>query len=100
MVEILKAHSWPGNVRELRNVLERAVNVCEGNMITIQDLPTYLRGNPQLGNLNLKEAVAQAERDTLLRAIEEASNHRGKAMKLLGLGRTAFYKKLKEYNLG
>ncbi len=100
VVEILKAHSWPGNVRELRNVLERAVNVCEGNMITIQDLPTYLRGNPQLGNLNLKEAVAQAERDTLLRAIEEASNHRGKAMKLLGLGRTAFYKKLKEYNLG
>jgi len=100
VVELLKAHSWPGNVRELRNVLERAINVCEGNLITTQDLPAYMKSNPMVGNLNLKEALAQAERSTIVRAIEEADNHRGKAMKLLGLGRTAFYKKLKEYDLG
>ena len=100
VIEILKAHNWPGNVRELRNVLERAVNVCEGNMITMQDLPVYLRGHPLVRNLNLKESVHQAERETIVRAIEEADNHRGKAMKLLGLGRTAFYKKFKEYELG
>lgn len=99
VVEIFKAYSWPGNVRELCNVLERAVNICEGNTITIQDLPTYLRGNRQLGNMNLRTVVAQAEREAILRAIEETSNHRGKAMKLLGMGRTAFYKKLKEHHL-
>lgn len=99
VMEILKAHHWPGNVRELRNVLERAVNITEGNLITLQDLPAYLRGNPLIHNLNLHDAVAKAEKDTIARAIEEADNHRGKAMKLLGLGRTAFYKKLKEYDL-
>jgi len=100
VMEILKAHNWPGNVRELRNVLERAVNISEGNVITLQDLPAYLRGNTVIRNLNLREAVAQAEKETILRAIEEADNHRGRAMKLLGLGRTAFYKKLKEYDIG
>jgi len=100
VMDILKSHNWPGNVRELYNVIERAVNICDGNVITVQDLPSYLKGNKVVRSLNLKEAVAQAERETIIRAIEEADNHRGRAMKLLGLGRTAFYKKLKEYEIG
>jgi DNA-binding NtrC family response regulator len=39
----LKNHSWPGNVRELQNVVERAVALCEGNMVQLADLPDEIR---------------------------------------------------------
>ena len=41
---LLAAHSWPGNVRELKNVIERAVVICESNVIGVEDLPLHLLG--------------------------------------------------------
>ncbi|MFE7280356.1 sigma-54 interaction domain-containing protein [Heyndrickxia sporothermodurans] len=45
VISKLQQHNWPGNIRELENVLERAVNVLEGNTIDIVHLPLYLREN-------------------------------------------------------
>ena len=39
LINLLKSYSWPGNVRELKNVIERAVIVAKGDLITISDLP-------------------------------------------------------------
>jgi two-component system response regulator AtoC len=46
---LLAHHQWPGNIRELRNVIERAVVLCEGNTIRVGDLPDYMREHARLG---------------------------------------------------
>lgn len=48
-LRLLERHPWPGNVRELRNVIERAVVLCDGNALRVRDLPDYLREQAQLG---------------------------------------------------
>lgn len=99
VMDILKAHSWPGNLWELHNVLERAVNVMEGELLSPENLPAYLRRLQEEGPYELRQVLDRAEKAALIRALAAAGQHRGKAMELLGLGRTAFYKKLKEHGL-
>ena len=45
-VKLLKGYSWPGNVRELENVIERAVNLAHGEILTEKELPVELKRNP------------------------------------------------------
>ena len=48
-LRLLERHRWPGNVRELRNVIERAVVLCEGDSVRVRDLPDYIREQARLG---------------------------------------------------
>ncbi len=100
----LKLYDWPGNVRELRNVLERAANISTGNLITLQDLPDYisekLMFNEAEGeNKYLKESVAKTEIKAIMAALKEAKGNRTDAAKILGIHRTALYKKLAGYGI-
>ena len=100
----LKLYDWPGNVRELRNVLERAANISTGNLITLQDLPDYISEkimfNEDEGeNKYLKESVAKTEIKAIMAALKEAKGNRTDAAKILGIHRTALYKKLAGYGI-
>jgi len=88
----LEEYEWPGNVRELRNVLERAVILCDGDTI----LPEHLSLNPisrQPGNdggaadLNLE----RRERKALEEALARAKGNKAEAARLLGISRRALY---------
>lgn len=99
-------YDWPGNVRELENVLERAVNMIEGNTVTMAALPDYLSAKNKSGESfkpfeagTLKEYLAQLEREAIIRALKETNYHKTLAMKKLGIGRTAFYEKIKDYGI-
>lgn len=101
----LKAYEWPGNVREIENVIEYAVNMCQGDTLFESDLPKSLIQGEQ------KVPAEHAVLDQPLKALEKQAiefalnQFKGeKAMmdltaKKLGLGRATLYRKLKEYDI-
>ncbi|MGF7057561.1 sigma-54 interaction domain-containing protein [Brassicibacter mesophilus] len=102
-LSILSGYEWPGNIRELENILERAVNLAEGNTI----LSTHLAIN-KIKNMkkhevkqieSLKEAIIETEKKAITNAILLSGGDKKAAMKLLNIGKTSFYEKIKKYNI-
>jgi DNA-binding NtrC family response regulator len=100
-----KACSWPGNVRELRNVLERAVIVCEGSVIEQRHLPPgfgqALTKPPTQDadgvRLGVGTTVGEAERMLILKTLESTHNNKTRAAEILGISLKTLHNKLKEY---
>jgi len=96
-------YDWPGNGRELSNVLERILSSLSGDIIHLCDLPFYLyRSGKQLpgsGRKSLRTIQASAEREAIRYALESTNYNKAKAAGLLGIHRTALYKKMKKFNL-
>jgi transcriptional regulator with PAS, ATPase and Fis domain len=101
----MERHHWPGNVRELQNVVERAVLLGKGPTITVNDLPSEIRGTNgfiasiPVGQKTLKEALEAPERQ-IIREVLEANNwNRNATADQLGINRTTLYKKMKRLGL-
>jgi two-component system response regulator HydG len=103
--ESLKAllnYDWPGNVRELENSLERACALSSANEIQLRDLPTQIYGAPvELMGMSHSPSgivpIAELERHTILNALTQVNGDKMLAARLLGIGKTTLYRKLKEY---
>ncbi len=102
----LKRHPWPGNVRELRNVLERAAALAPGRGLDLPQIVEALTGGdcsavasaPTLGGLpTLAQALADAERTAIERALHVAGGAKHQAAELLGISRSQLYEKLKRH---
>lgn len=92
----LENYSWPGNIRELRHAIERAVILCEGQVLEFGDLLLDLSGrHPETGTLNLQEM----ERKYILKAISKNNGNITKAAADLGLARAALYRRLGKHGL-
>jgi two-component system response regulator HydG len=96
----LIAFDWPGNVRELENAIERAVALGSGPILHVGDLPTNLQYGtgermPQSDELL---PLDELERRAILRALREAAGDKLAAARLLGIGKTTLYRKLKQYD--
>jgi DNA-binding NtrC family response regulator len=99
-LKILLGYDWPGNVRELENALERACVVSSAAELQVRDLPTHLTGAPH----SLTSApsndilpIAELERQTILNALAQTNGDKMLVARLLGIGKTTLYRKLKEY---
>src|SRR2546427_445352 len=105
----LMEYDWPGNVRELENVVERAVVLSRGQIITSRELPF---GDHEAGEHEeeggdevsveksfFKKSVAQFEKDLIMKALRDANGNRSKAAEMLGIYRRLLYAKIKEYGL-
>lgn len=95
----LIACDWPGNVRELENAIERAVALGSGPILHVADLPSNLQYGtgehaPQSNELLPLEEL---ERRAILHALREAGGDKLAAARLLGIGKTTLYRKLKQY---
>jgi two-component system response regulator HydG len=105
-LKAMLAYDWPGNVRELENCLERTYAFTSGPLIHITDLPREIahltipessHGNGY-GNGNGKIIpIAELEKRTILHAIDELKGDKLQAARLLGIGKTTLYRKLKDY---
>jgi len=97
---LFKNYPWPGNVRELENVIERAFNLLDGQVIEMEDLPLYLRqyGNRKpSGGATLPRLLEQVEREALVQALAACGGNKVKAAGLLGISRAWLYKKMKRH---
>jgi two-component system response regulator AtoC len=97
--EILLAHDWPGNVRELRNALERAVILCDGGLITGEQLPLFPAGTAATTAGASDMTIDQAEKALIEKALLQARHNKSKAARLLGLSRAQLYFRLEKYGL-
>jgi two-component system NtrC family response regulator len=94
----IDAWSWPGNVRELENRVKRAVIMAEGKLVTARDLD--LPGDEaDGGQINLKAAREQADRQAIRRAMSRSDGNISSAARLLGISRPTLYELMKTYDL-
>ena len=95
----LLAYDWPGNVRELENAIERAVALGSSPLLHMGDLPSNLQYGNGEGMPHGDELVPleELERRAILRALREAGGDKLAAARLLGIGKTTLYRKLKQY---
>jgi DNA-binding NtrC family response regulator len=95
---ILLKHDWPGNVRELGNVVEHAVALSRGNEILLDHLPEDLtEPRVQASKRVALRTVYEAERQHILDVLEACGNNQVDAARVLGLGRSTLWRKLREY---
>ncbi len=112
-LDVLMRYSWPGNVRELENVLERALVLCQSDILTPDTLPPYileqaeafgakqesLSALPDNGLSSLPLSLESAERLALQAALEANNNHREHTAEALGISRRTLQYKLKKLGL-
>jgi DNA-binding NtrC family response regulator len=95
----LADYAWPGNVRELRNVLERAVLLCEGRQIQREGLRFASPVEPEPGRAESSLTLKQVERRHIERLLREEGWHVDLAAKRLGVPRSTLYRRIKALGL-
>ncbi len=101
-LNILLNYDWPGNVRELENILERAINLCDGNTIFSKHLilkPNVSEKFETKDIIPLKKSVEEFEKKTIEKVLKLHKGNKNKTMKSLGISKTTFYEKLKKYDI-
>jgi two-component system response regulator PilR (NtrC family) len=99
--QALKRYPFPGNVRELENILERAMTLCEGDRIGIDDLrlPTVETTPTDTDDAALPSVLDNVERDAIIKALEQTRYNKTAAAKLLGITFRALRYRLKKLGL-
>ncbi len=100
-MRILRNHDWKGGIRELENVIERALILCDGDVITPVDLP------PNMINMEieedvhtrLKDAVAYFEREHIKKILQKTGINKEESANILGISLSSLYRKMDELNI-
>ena len=112
-LNLLREHAWPGNIRELKNTIERAIILCEGNVIGPTHITLQQRSNvPALvasetrqtaGTIRVPTegmSLESVERELLTITLQIAGNNQSYAARILGISRPTIIRKIRKYNLG
>jgi transcriptional regulator with PAS, ATPase and Fis domain len=103
---LLRRTDWKGNVRELRNILERALTMCQESTLRANHIQSYLLSDADgpgfcsgPDHVGLKEAVRNAEKEVIRGALESTGGNKRQASRVLGISRSGLYQKISEYNI-
>lgn len=96
----MQSYAWPGNVRELRNVIERALIICD-DYITLDDMPLDFRSSTLSGSAADGDdfELAKAEHRHIQRVLQYTKGNKAEAARLLKIGLTTLYRKIEEYGI-
>lgn len=107
----IENYPWPGNIRELKNTITRAVLLCQDQIVTSDLLPGEIRrpddlltgnnpgSNVSSDDIDLQEAVDEAERNAVLEALEKTGYNKTKAAELLDIDRSTLYNKIRQFQI-
>jgi DNA-binding NtrC family response regulator len=105
-LEAIMIYDWPGNVRELRSAIEHAVVLCRAETVQVRDLPPAVRGvaaGASASNLDGVSpgdlTVQEAEKQLIIRALNDAKGNRSAAALKIGMSRRTLHRKLHTYHL-
>jgi two-component system nitrogen regulation response regulator NtrX len=97
---VLETYAWPGNARELRNVIERMAILTAGERLTRDSIPVEIKVQREAGpRTTIQEARESAEREHILRALEESNWNVSGAARALGMERTNLHKRIRALGL-
>lgn len=96
VMRVFQNYNWPGNVRHLKNVIERAVVLGKGNMITLKELPEECLSLKEKTETTFKKTLKDLEIQAIRDTLQECMGNKSKAARSLGISRKAFYKRLLE----
>ncbi len=101
VMQALMEYEWKGNVRELENAIERAMILCDGHVLTMDQFPHLhsLTPNGRKIDRDLKSSVRRFEQETILRALRATNNDKNQAAKMLGLSLSSLYRKISELGI-
>jgi two-component system nitrogen regulation response regulator NtrX len=92
---ILEKYAWPGNARELRNALERMAILTPGDRLDAESIPIEIRMARRAERSTVQQARETAERDQIVRALEESGWNVSAAARVLGMERTNLHKRIR-----
>ena len=96
----LLSHRWPGNVRELENAIERAVVLCQGQLIDLSDLPSELRASDATAGIAIPgSTLAEIEKHAILRTLEATNGSTTRTAEMLGISVRTVQYRLAEYGM-
>jgi DNA-binding NtrC family response regulator len=104
----LQTYHWPGNIRELRNVMERAVLLCDGKLIEPEHLPQEVRdgdagvtsgGDVEAPSLVPAEFLNNPERERIVNALRDCGGNQTRAAEALGISRRTLTSRLSKYRI-
>ncbi|HKJ66085.1 MAG TPA: sigma-54 dependent transcriptional regulator [Desulfopila sp.] len=101
-VSSLESYPWPGNVRELKNVLQRAVISCTGEILEIEQLPARIsryRDEDVKITIRVGTTIEEMEKEMIIRTLEYTSHNRTRASEILGISRRSLYNKMQKYGI-
>jgi DNA-binding NtrC family response regulator len=111
-LRVLGSYDWPGNVRELENTIERACALSSGPVLHLGDMPTQLQEFRMHSQAAAEEpaeepvkvdasilTIAEMEKQAILNTLRQLNGDKLTAARLLGIGKTTLYRKLKEYGI-
>jgi len=99
-LQAMLGYPWPGNVRELRNVIERAVVLCQEDQIRVEDLPDKVREHEALKGQTLKDLLNNFERQVILDALDARGWNKEKTALALDVDVATLYRKMKKLGIG
>lgn len=101
-LKALYSNPWNGNIRELRNVMERSMIICEGDTLSLEDLPVEMQ-NEHFEEEGIKTysefELASMERRHISRVLQYTHGNKTETARLLKIGLTTLYRKIEEYGL-
>jgi two-component system response regulator AtoC len=112
-IRIMRQYEWPGNVRELRNVIERAMILCTGDVINVGDLPAEIvQREPSMAfegdvlaiptvssGVDMRATIAGIEKHMIQEALVQTEGNKSQAARLLGISRDVLYYSMRKYGL-